>query len=265
MTQVTRSLLLLALVGTSALVLAKPKVYPLDFKMPEHRASYYSQRLHRLLASWPPKYVPAKHEGENPIWMRPIRTKGKPNYFGIVKRVSIQAPLAQIAATIENFEASPDLFTDVIQVRKTMEDGNFVTTYWEREPPVFLAPRIRYQQSYLIDKSNPVRLAYRYQLKTSDSVSFSDGLIVIEKEGENGTRLIAWDFFETDFGLLKTLAENAIWRRALEGSYKGDVTFKAHAEHPDWNRKQLQAEAERMLERFPVEPFTFLEEFEIGE
>lgn len=248
-----------------AIALAQPKPYPLDYKMPEHRVSYYSPRIHRLLAQWPPKYVPLKPEGENPIWMKPIRTKGKSNYFGVVKRVSIQAPLAKVAEAIEDFEGSPNLFPEVIRVQKTAEDGNFISTLWEREPPVFFAPRIRYQQSYLIDRSKSSRRLYRYQLKTSDTVNFSDGLIVLEKEGESATRLIAWDFFESDFGIVKTLAEGAIWKRALEGSYKGDITFKAHVEHPDWGRKQLREESDRMLAKFPVEPYTFVEDFEIGD
>jgi hypothetical protein len=235
--------------------------YPIEDKIPGAKESYYSDKIFNVLANWPPKYIPAS-EGANPIWVRGIRTKDKPNYIGLVKRVLIKAPLERIAKLIEEIEKNKEIFPEIIQVKVTSQDQNRIWTAWERESPSFLIPNIKYEQAYVMDTRSPDKKIYRYQLVSGNSVNNSDGIIVIERIG-SFTRLIAWDFFDANWGLARTLAEGLIWKKALEGSFKGDASFLYKAENPEWNRSQIEDATSSLLDKFPVDPVQFLDNFSL--
>jgi len=241
-------------------IAAKP--YSIEEKIPGAKESFYSERISNVLKSWPPKYIPETSDGPNPIWVRAIRTKDKPNYIGLVKRVTIKAAIERVTELIEGFEKYKELFDEIVSVKVKMRDQNRVWTSWERDSPAFFIPNIKYEQVYAIDSSSPDKRVYRYQLISGNSVNNSDGIIVVEKAGEL-TRLSAWDFFDANWGLARTLAEGLIWKRALEGSYKGDAAFLSKAEHPDWNHDQIESASKKLLERFPVDPIQFLEDFSL--
>jgi HD-GYP domain-containing protein (c-di-GMP phosphodiesterase class II) len=105
---------------------------------------------------------------------------------------------------------------------------------------------------YLIDRSSPSRTIYRYQLHQSGKLKNSDGLIVVEKAGK-AVRYTEYDFWDADYGLLKTLAPSKIWTASVEGIYQSDVAIQLKAEHPDWDYAKVRKESEEAKKGFPFE------------
>lgn len=236
----------------------KVTLHRIDEVIPEARQSPYSTKLFKLLKNWPPKLLPRLSHYEKGEWLRGIKTPEKSLYIGHAKEILIQSPLAVVANLIEGFEAYSDFFQDLKGVRVTQRDLNLVSVFYERFSPVFFVPNIKYEQVYIVDRSNKKRIVYRYQLKVGNSLNFTDGLIVLESEG-NSTRLSGFDFFDASWGLAGMIAESRIWRESLEGTVKGDFALKFKAEHPNWTFDQITKESEQMLNHFPVEPIQYVE------
>ncbi len=248
--------LFLALFALMALAHAnEPSRHSLDETIPEARHGYYSDKIYKLLESWPPLNMPEASKLPAPVWMVAIRTPGEPNTIGVEKAMLIHAPMERVVELIDGFDHYKDFFSGLAKVNVIARDGNKITTRWEREAPVFFLPRIRYEQIYLVDKTSPDRVIYRYELKSGNAVNSSDGIIVVERRGPRGedTLLSGFDFFEANWGLLRTIAENVIWKNCLEGSYRGDVEFRLKAEHPSWTLKKVDDGAKRIMEQSPIE------------
>lgn len=231
-------------------------IHSLGEKISDARESLYTSKLINYLKKWPLLLNFEKQKDGNPVFMTAIKTLTEDNYIGVEKQIFIQAPILKVSEVIENFENYPNVFEGVKSVKVVKRDGNCITTQWERQSPVFFVPNIKYEQVYIIDRSNNQKIIYRYQLKKGNSLLFSDGIIVLDTIA-NQTRLTAIDFYFANWGILKSIANNRIWKGSLEGSYRGDISLKAHIEHPEWTKDQLIKESESELHHFPVESIQF--------
>jgi hypothetical protein len=238
------------------------KFYPIQDPIPLAKESIYSKKIYKVLKDWPPSYIPKGFDQAHPIWIRAVRTKGNSDYIGVVKKVFIPVALEKVAALMESFEKYKEIFPEVVEVKITERQANYVYTHWERESPAFFVPNIKYDQVYAIDNRSPDRKIYRYQLISGNSVNFSDGLVVLERVQE-GTILTAWDFFEGNFGLAKTFAEGHIWKRVMQGTVRADLSFIAKAEHPSWTLKQIEEASKKLMEDQSLDSVPFLQNFEM--
>jgi uncharacterized membrane protein len=238
------------------------KFHPIEEKLPEARESIYSNRISKVLKKPTSSFFPEKGASDVPLQVIAIRTPEQPLYIGIQKQMVIEAPFAQVTTVIEKFDAYPDFMEGVKSVKVVKQEGNWITTLWERKAPVFFLPNVKYEQMYVIDRSNPDRAIYRYQLKSGDSIQFSDGIIIVEKNG-NSTRVTAFDFFSANWGLLGGVASSRIWKESVRTSNLGDLLFKTHAEHPDWKYSQLKKHSEQILRRMSHESIQYKDRLEI--
>jgi hypothetical protein len=174
-----------------------------------------------------------------------VRTPGDPRYIGIVQRMEVAAPLAAVAAVVEDVAHYRDLFPGLVDARVVpgSRDGNRYVLATEQRVPVFFIPNVRYEQTYLVAQTSADRVVYRYRLARSRDLTNSDGLIVLERAGPDRTRFTEYDFFNARWGLLP---EGAVWRESLRGTYASDVAIKLRAEHPAWSFAQISHEAERL-------------------
>jgi hypothetical protein len=234
-------------------------IHRIEESIAEAPRSLYSEKIHKFLDHWPPKWIPDHKSETNPVWVRGIKTPDKNLYIGTLKQLWIQAPLEKVAAVIDLFDLYPEFFDEVKKVKVLERDGNKLTVFWERNSPAFFIPNIKYEMIYIIQKVSDHKTIYRYQLKKGNSLNFSDGLIVLEA-AEDGTKVTGIDFYDANWGLAGALASGKIWRKSIEGGYKGDIAFKMRVEHPDWSPKQIRTESERMLDRFPVEPIQYVDD-----
>lgn len=247
-----------------------PKTYKVSDLIPEAPPSLYSAKVYKFLEHWPPQWIPelrpdpqaAGKNEKNPVWTRAIKTPGKGLYIGSMKQVWINAPMERVVAVLDDFASYPKFFDDVKKVEVRARDGNKLTVFWERNSPAFFIPNIKYEMIYLVEKISPTQTIYRYQLKKGNSLNASDGVIVVDAE-ETGTKVTGLDFYDASWGLAGAIASGKIWRKSIEGGYKGDISFKMRVEHPDWKFDQIKDEAERMLERFPVEPIQYVNDLRL--
>ncbi len=225
--------------------------YPVGEKL-DGPQSAYTTLLLQILKNWPPKHIDYGLQGDGPINIRCIETAGNPLYIGLEQFMEIDAPFERVAAVLDDFAHYKDLFPDFEDIHVVSQDKNKFVLFWEQHIPVFFIPNVKYEINYLIDSSVPSRRVYRYQLRKSENMRNNDGMIVIEKR-EARTRYTEWDFYDADWGLLKTVAPGRIWKESVEGIYLSDAAIRLKAEHPDWDYPKVKKESKKMLEQFPVD------------
>jgi hypothetical protein len=233
---------------------------PLDEKL-EGPASIYTPEIVRLIRQWPPKGLDDSFKSdENPVKLQCIETPGNPYYIGLRQQMRVDAPLSRVEAILDDIDRYQHLFPGYDDIHIVSSSGNKFLTFWEQHIPVFFVPNVKYQVTYLMDKSSPHLKVYRYQLKESEHLKASDGLIVIESETDpktlvQRTRYTEFDFFDADWGILKTLAPEKIWKESVEGIYLSDLAIKLKAEHPEWDSREISEKGRKLLEANPVEKF----------
>ncbi len=213
--------------------------------------SPYTEWMLTLLAQWPASGRRFPGEGERPVWLRCLETPDHPNYVGVEQTLRVNAPFEAVLSVLEDINHYAEIFPSYKDIRILENTGTKLLTYWEQIIPFFLLPNVKYEMWYLVAKSHPGRAIFRYQLKSSNSLKSSDGVIVIEKNGER-TDYTEYDFFDAKWGLL-ALSPQRIWRESVEGIFLSDMGIKLKAEDPKKSGKDIQQSAKSVLKEFPLD------------
>ncbi len=232
-----------------------------DAPIPGGISSVYTDRIPPVLRKWPRPEIPTDPKLLDPIWMRAVHNPQNDFHVGIIKRMHIRVPLKRMIEVIEDWDGYFVVFPSLKNLNILKTDGNFIQTFWEHSAPLPFLPNAKYEQAYIVDKRDPKKAIYRYQLIKGTYVDHTDGFFVLEDIGPNLTQLTGYDFFQPDLGPLKIFGAGRVWKDGTEGSFKGDISMKLHAENPDWGRKKIKEEAEKILEAHPIFP---LQEIESG-
>lgn len=230
--------------------------YRLDDFDPSAKTGYYTSRILKFLDHWPPPTLTIT-DTDRTIYTRAIRTPDHPRIVGTIKHFNIQAPIERVAQVTEDFENYPKIWEGLKSVKIESRDRNRVVTAWVRGAPAFFMPKLHYRLVYVIDRSQPGRIVYRQQLIDGNALSSSDGVVVLEKRGDNLTRLSIVTFFDPDAGPFRALVDGVIWNRSIENSFKDDTAFRAHIEHPDWDKDRLSDEADKAWDQNKIDPILY--------
>jgi hypothetical protein len=218
----------------------------------EGPTSPYTRFLLDLLKRWPAHVRGRGVDDASQLKLECFATEGNPTYVGLSQKMLIQAGLPAVAAVLDDFGHYQELFPGYDDVHVISRDRNRIETYWEQHIPFFFIPNVKLEVTYLVDASRSDRRTYRYQLRNSKSVKNNDGLIVIESLGPSLTRYTEYDFFDADWGLLKSLGEDKVWTESLNGIYLSDVAIQLKAEKPTLTYAQIKEESEKSLDRNPT-------------
>ena len=210
----------------------------------------------KFLNHWPPPTL-VIGDSDRKIQTLMIRTPDHPKIVGLVKHLNVQAPLDKVAEVTERFEEYPKVWEGVLSVKVESQDRNRWVTAWVRKAPAFFMPKLHYRMVYTVDRSQPGRVLYRQQLMDGNALNASDCLVVLEKRGENTTRISVANFFDPDAGPFRSVVEGVIWKKSLQNSVKDDVAFRAHVEHPDWDLDKLSEESDKAWDHDPIDPIEF--------
>lgn len=247
--------MLQVLVLTMSLLLAQEgqkQKYNLDVPLAGVQ-SRYSPLLLNLLKSWPPKDIDYTIKSTNPVQLKCIETPGNLDYIGIEQVMRVNKPLNEVASVLDDMEHYKDLFEGYADIQVLAKDGNKIETYWEAHIPIPFVKNSVYKMMYVIDK-NQKRTIYRYQLKEkTKSIKFSDGIIVLEPESPTTTRYTEYDFWDADWGILKSIAPSRVWGDSVEGIYLSDVAVKLKVENPTWSYDKIKEECHKILKSFPLD------------
>jgi hypothetical protein len=204
--------------------------------------SRYRAPLDGLVSRWRPT-------AREPAWPRSLSltcltTPGDEHYVGALQEALIEAPLPAVAAVLDDVPHYRDLFPDTVDVRVVSgnQQGTRFVTAWEQRAPIFFLPNSRFELVYRVDRSDPVRVIYRYALRRSGTLRQSDGLVILEDLGPGRTRFTEYDLFDAAWGPVPI---SRVWSESLRGMFLSDVAVKLKAEHPDWSYPQLAVEAAR--------------------
>jgi len=233
-------------------------VFPIETPL-DGPKSIYTDYLLNLLSSWP--HTAAKSEvsakDPNPVQLQCLETPGNPFYIGLRQIMIVDAPLSRVAAVLDDIDHYKEIFPGYDDIHVVSRDRNRILTTWEQHIPIFFVPNIRYQLSYIVDSSSNRRI-YRYQLKDGDHLKSNDGMIVIEAipsklPAHPQTLYKEYDFIDADWGVLKSIAPEKIWKATVEGIYLSDLGIKLKAENNNWPSEEIISKSQKLLNQYPVD------------
>ncbi len=245
------SFLVLRLASVQA---APPPAYAIDQEL-AGPTSRYTPAIIRLIRSWSLRPAEVSSLDSNPVQMKCVETPGNERFVGVEQRMTIAAPLAKVAAVLDDFEHYKDLSPGFKDIHVISRDRNKTQTFWERYIPYFFMPNMKYSVTYLSDRSVASRVIYRYQLKESEHLRSADGLIVIESRGRTAdapTQFTRYDYLDPSQGVFATAPADTIWQNSLEDIFLSSAGIRLKAEHDSWTYEKITLRAKNWLEEFPV-------------
>ncbi len=159
--------------------------------------------------------------------------------------MAVHAPLAAVAAVLDDFPSYAQLFPQLIRVSGEKQPSGDVVVTWVEEAPVFFVARPKHELIYKITDETPLRKVYRYSLKASRHLKYSEGLIEIHAMGPQLTHFLEVDFYNADWSLLKILGSSKIWRENLKQLILSDLAVKIKAEKMDLPSEKARDLAEK--------------------
>lgn len=234
----------------------------------ECREGFYSQKLRNLILHWPKKNKPffeqrrqamaqlgrIKQTEPNsvsrtsvpPLGKRLIldalRSEDDPFRVGIHQVMLIHASVAEVASALAKVEDYAKLFPDLVSTRLIEATPTTWLTEWVQAPPVFFMPRTKYRLSYVLGEGGEGVKTYRYQLLAGESLTESDGFIVLEPLGAY-TFFVEVDFFNANWGIAKSLGGDQIWKHALESTLISDLALALRVENPSMSFEMIGSQA----------------------
>lgn len=215
--------------------------YPIDAPLPGV-ASGSTAWVKAAAKAWTPTQAPPAA-----LTLECWTVPGAPGVVGVKQTMAIAAPMAEVAAILEDFAHYVDLFPDLAATEKVKgsDDRNRFVVFTEQEIPVF--PNVKVRNTWQVDRS-PERIVYRYQLEApATGLRGNDGLVVLEARGAT-TVFTEIDFIDTDAG---PIPESTVWTLTLAGIFRSDTALKLKAEHPKWTYAQVKDAREQAFEKHP--------------
>jgi hypothetical protein len=77
----------------------------------------------------------------------------------------------------------------------------------------------------------------------------SDGLLILEPQG-NGTLFTAFDFFNADWGIAKSVAGDRIWMDCIRGTVESDLAIKLRAERAEASYSEIRKQASELAKPY---------------
>jgi hypothetical protein len=214
--------------------------------------SPYTAPVAALARGWPPKDLASLRERPGDVKIRCLTHPGDGLYIGAVQFMHVNAPLAKVREILESYPDYAKLFDGLAVSEVRERQGDRLTLYTEQTIPFPFIPNEKTETYYLTTFPAPDRVFYRYQLKASNHLKFSDGLSVAEAT-PSGTDYYEYDFFDADWGMAKALGAAKLWRESLNGFYQSSLAVKLKAESPGASFADIRR---RSIEGTRSEPLT---------
>ena len=228
-----------------------PPKYPLQSDL-DGPKSVYTPLMKEMARHWPPPGFDEAAVAPDHVQMVCLSTPHSRYSVGVQQSTWIHAPLSVVDSVMNQIGGLKDIFPGFKHIDLVSQDANQMLIFYEQIVPVFFLPNVKYQITYLGDHSDPHRYFYRYQLKKAGDLNWADGFIVVEDHG-NETFYSEYDFGDANYGILKILGANALWKDAVEELYVALAGLKLHIENPTWDSKEIAERAQAMLDHFPLD------------
>ena len=181
-----------------------------------------------------------------------LELKGNDSYIGARQEMEIGVSLSEAAKVLDDLSIYPKIFDDLVVAEERSRVGNQWLVFSEQHIGIPFVPNERNETLYWLDVNSPQRRVYRYQLKSSNHLKFSDGAIVLDSITPNLTMYSEVDFYDADWGIAKTFGKNRIWKDSLIGFVQADLAVKMKSEHPDWSNEDVLRQSKKISESVEV-------------
>ncbi len=214
-------------------------------------SSPYTAKLPGLVEHhFPP---PSGSESAPDLRLFRVNTIGSKFYIGTAVQMSVSASIGQISTVLGAIEQYKNMYSGFVDIRVVDRAQNTYSVFWEKKAPVFFVPNVQYTTAYVVVNLSATRRIYRYQLKSSNRVTQSDGLLVLDQLTDTKTLVRAYDFYNADWGVATTLAPGRIWNDALSGQVESMLSLKFNAESPSDGYAKNRERVLRALESFDAQ------------
>ena len=209
--------------------------------------SPYRKKVCELVESWP-KEVPftrtsAATAGQPTLDSECYTTPGNPTYVGVGQRMVIAAPFERVSAAVDDYSGYVGIFEGLVSVHSLSTDENHAYTEWEESIPFPFVSNVHNQMIHLINQPRPGFRIYRYGLKKASDLIKDDGVIVLEQKSPTETVYTEYDFFDANWGIVKSFGIDRLWKESVEGVYQSDLALKLRVENPDWSADRVLKES----------------------
>ena len=216
-----------------------------------------SELIEKIEAQWPIHGLAELGQQSENFKLEAISNPHDPLAIGALQMVTIKAPLATVAAMVDNFAAYVKIFDGLkhSEIRETKTEKNLTRyrIYFEQSVPVPFVPNDKNEMLYWVKTGSDSRKIYRYQLHSGNHLTGDDGIIVLDAISPRLTRYVEIDFFSAEWGLAKTLGAKKIWVDSLKGLIQTDLAFKLSSESPLENPDQIRKASLKLADQYPAE------------
>ncbi|MBI3556785.1 MAG: hypothetical protein HY074_11020 [Deltaproteobacteria bacterium] len=242
------STLLLALLLATVPTAGAPR-HAVDENPPPGLNGPQRKGLIEAIAKWPSRLLPpSAPESHVSVKLVAYNTPDHPHAIGVGQAMLVEAPITEVKKVLEDFDHYKQLFFEFKDIHVVEREGNRVTMFWEQPIPLPFVPNTTYTTYFYTFDSDPTHIFYRYQLKSSNTLKYSDGIMVLDRIDSKTTRYTEYDFFDADWGIAASLAPARIWRDSLRDIFLTDIAIKLKAEHPDWSYDKIRQECKKHWE-----------------
>ena len=216
--------------------------YPIDHNSGGVQGPYRASLL-ELIKNWPKDAIEFDTKKPDAVKLVPYETKDHPLAIGVGQVMLVKSPLSEVKKIMEDFEHYKDLFFTFKDVRILERDANRVATEWEQSIPLPFIPNTKYSTWFYIDDRSKERVFYRYELKESSDLIYSEGVMVLDRVDDQITRYSEFDFFDAKWGIGAAAGPTRIWSDSMRDIYLSDIAIRMKAEHPNWDYKKIETES----------------------
>ncbi len=162
--------------------------------------------------------------------IRCFQTPGNDTYIGVEREYIIHAPYENVVSELDRFENYGQLFPEMKKVEVSEKNNDWVKVNFEQKAPLFFVPNTKYALKYQQITCGKDCKIYRFKLQNGNNLKFSDGFMMVTKKDDSSTTFLGLDFFDADWGILKSISKDQIWTQSLRGFIRSDYSVKFKTE-----------------------------------
>lgn len=223
-------------------------------------ASHHTQTVLELIKHWPTPEVLAilNQPDSGGIALKCLKTLEQPFYIGVIHGLVIHSPFSGVNSLISDFGGNIEIYDGLKKAEIKNTSANLFEVFSEQWIPLPFVPNEKTVMYYLVNElevAGKKRAIFRYQLKQSNHLEKSDGAIILDEIDSKTTRMAEFDFFDADWGILKTLAPSRIWRDSVRALLQTDLAVKIKTENPQLSNKEVHDQSMAIADKIDVEKY----------
>jgi hypothetical protein len=193
----------------------------------EAKDGHYTKKIAELYDQWSRSQNNLNvTEKSDHLSLEGIRTEGDKTYVGILAKTFVKSSINDLIKVLQEIGAYQKIYPDLDEVSFKADPSNDFEIHWAFSGP--MGTHTIYDTVQRVQRVGPSRGALIYQLKKSDDVIETDGLIFLQESGKN-SKYLSVDFFNAKWGIAGSFFKNKIWETTFDNTQKATLAIKSRS------------------------------------